>query len=454
MVLVPSRDSSLVQNTSTMRRTLLLTLLVGLLAPTSFAQVPSLLHYQGRVVEGDSQVEGEHDVTARIFESESGGQALWSEARTDVPITEGRFDLLLGSETAFPASLFDGGARYLEIEVNGEQLPRLRMASTAYALQAGVAASVRPGAVDTEGLAENAAVTNVNGLAGALLFEATGSATLEASGDTLTFGASSGGLSSVDHDGTLTGDGTEESQLGISAGGVGTSQLAESAVTSAIVEDNSLAAVDLIDGAVGAPQLADGAVTASALASGAVTSGAILSEAVGTDEIEDQSITASDLDVVRRAVDGRALTYQSDAPGQLAWRDVDASNSSIRFKTDIETLSDARSIVDQLRGVRFHWKDDDRPDVGLIAEEVEAVLPELVTYESDGATVRGLRYGPLVAVLIEANKAQQEALTAASNVRKEQREELRSLSDRVDRLEALVRSMQADSDLESDSDVR
>ncbi|MEF8797224.1 MAG: tail fiber domain-containing protein, partial [Salinivenus sp.] len=96
-----------------------------------------------------------------------------------------------------------------------------------------------------------------------------------------------------------------------------------------------------------------------------------------------------------------------------------------------------------LRGVRFRWTADGRADVGLIAEEVAQVLPELVTYEADGTTVRGLRYAPLVSVLIEAAKGQQAALDAAAETVAAQRAELDALTDRLARLEGLVQSMQA-----------
>jgi hypothetical protein len=130
-------------------------------------------------------------------------------------------------------------------------------------------------------------------------------------------------------------------------------------------------------------------------------------------------------------VSGNTLTFAADG----------GSPSSVRFKSEVETIADASTLVERLRGVRFHWTADGRPDIGLIAEEVAKVLPELVTYEADGTTVRGLRYAPLVAVLIEAAKTQQGALEVATETVSAQRAELDALNDRVARLEALVQSM-------------
>jgi len=63
-------------------------------------------------------------------------------------------------------------------------------------------------------------------LDGDLTFETSGSASLSVSGNTLTFGASSGGLTSVDSDATLTGDGTAGSPLGLANGAVNEPRLA------------------------------------------------------------------------------------------------------------------------------------------------------------------------------------------------------------------------------------
>lgn len=80
--------------------------------------------------------------------------------------------------------------------------------------------------------------------------------------------------------------------------------------------------------------------------------------------------------------------------------------SSARFKQNIEPLSDPLDTVQQLRGVSFDWKKDGRHDIGVVAEEVAEVLPELVRYDN-GGDVRGVDYAKLSAVLIEAVKAQQ-----------------------------------------------
>ncbi|MEE9129568.1 MAG: tail fiber domain-containing protein [Phycisphaerales bacterium] len=80
--------------------------------------------------------------------------------------------------------------------------------------------------------------------------------------------------------------------------------------------------------------------------------------------------------------------------------------SSIRWKRSIETINDPLDKVAQLRGVYFDWDEDHggHHDVGLIAEEVGAVLPEIVTYEENGIDANGMDYSKLTPLLIEAIK--------------------------------------------------
>jgi hypothetical protein len=82
------------------------------------------------------------------------------------------------------------------------------------------------------------------------------------------------------------------------------------------------------------------------------------------------------------------------------------STSSRRFKEDVVPLADALALARQLQGVRFVWKDTGRPALGLIAEDVAAVLPEVVERDADGQAA-AVNYPALVAVLVEAVKNQQ-----------------------------------------------
>jgi hypothetical protein len=89
------------------------------------------------------------------------------------------------------------------------------------------------------------------------------------------------------------------------------------------------------------------------------------------------------------------------------------SCSDIRYKKDIAPLSGSLSKVTALRGVRYTWKTEEFPEknfskelqIGLIAQEVEKICPEVVQTGTDG--YKSVDYARLTPVLIEAIKEQQ-----------------------------------------------
>ena len=81
--------------------------------------------------------------------------------------------------------------------------------------------------------------------------------------------------------------------------------------------------------------------------------------------------------------------------------------SDARLKTDIHTINDALSICGKLRGVSYKWIKDGKPSIGVIAQEIEEVLPEVVltqqVLDSTGEKeVKSVDYGKIVGVLINA----------------------------------------------------
>ena len=96
---------------------------------------------------------------------------------------------------------------------------------------------------------------------------------------------------------------------------------------------------------------------------------------------------------------------------------VNAANfnttSDATLKTNVETLTGSLDAVKSLRGVSFDWLENGGSEIGVIAQEVEAVLPDVVSTNDEG--IKSVKYGNMVAVLIEAIKEQQlriEALEA------------------------------------------
>jgi endosialidase-like protein len=110
--------------------------------------------------------------------------------------------------------------------------------------------------------------------------------------------------------------------------------------------------------------------------------------------------------------------------------------SSRRWKTNIQTLHGALAKVEQLRGVSYELKDSGKHEVGVIAEEVGEVVPEVVSYEVNGKDARGVDYSRLTALLIEATKEQQREF------RKEQAELAKALR-QIKQQQSLLRAQAA-----------
>lgn len=105
------------------------------LASVAGAAVPQLINFQGVLnTPGGSPVpDANYSVTFSIYDTPTGGTALWTENQS-VSTTDGVFSVLLGSVTTFPDSTFEGSDRYLGVSVqpDPEMLPRQKLASVAY----------------------------------------------------------------------------------------------------------------------------------------------------------------------------------------------------------------------------------------------------------------------------------------------------------------------------------
>ena len=78
--------------------------------------------------------------------------------------------------------------------------------------------------------------------------------------------------------------------------------------------------------------------------------------------------------------------------------------SDARLKENVSTIENALDKVDNLRGVNYNMKDSDDAKIGVIAQEVEEILPQVVHTSDDEMQTKSVDYGKLCAVLIEAVK--------------------------------------------------
>ena len=104
----------------------------------NYAQVPQMINYQGLLSDASgTALNGSYSIEFKIYDSPTGGTVLWSETQT-VIVVDGLFDVLLGSVTPIPYSVFDGADKYLSLKVgsDSEMTPRKRLVSIGYSLRA------------------------------------------------------------------------------------------------------------------------------------------------------------------------------------------------------------------------------------------------------------------------------------------------------------------------------
>lgn len=134
-----------------------------------------------------------------------------------------------------------------------------------------------------------------------------------------------------------------------------------------------------------------------------------------------------------------APAYKLDVAGQVHASDF-LITSDAQLKTEVEPLSGALEKLEQVRGVSFQWNataerlglPPNERQVGLIAQEVETVFPELVATAGE-AGPKAVDYGRLTSVLVEAIR----------ELRAEKDAEIAALQARLARLEAKLDALEA-----------
>lgn len=141
-----------------MRKFILTISLLGGLVPSAWC-VPQVLNFQGRLLESGALVNGSRTMTFKIFDAASGGSQLFTENRS-VNVSTGVFNVLVGDVTTggVPLSVFDGGDRYIEVQVGAQILPRQRVVSVGYSFRSQSAAFAADSS--TAAFAQRAAVAD------------------------------------------------------------------------------------------------------------------------------------------------------------------------------------------------------------------------------------------------------------------------------------------------------
>jgi hypothetical protein len=126
-----------------------LPLCLALACCTFLPGAPSLMHFQGRLLDaGRNPRSGSFAMTFSIWDAAAGGNQLWTETQNAVTVSNGMFSVLLGSVAPITPDIFASDNRWLQVQIGAEILsPRERMVTSAYAFRASTADAVVDGTI-------------------------------------------------------------------------------------------------------------------------------------------------------------------------------------------------------------------------------------------------------------------------------------------------------------------
>jgi hypothetical protein len=149
--------------------------------------------------------------------------------------------------------------------------------------------------------------------------------------------------------------------------------------------------------------------------------------------------TASSLVINGNNPNGKTFFVNGQAGGTSTWAQV----SDARFKKNVVNITDAIAKVMALQGIQFEWIDPVRfekgKQIGFIAQEVEKVVPELIS-KSEGFYT--MKYAEMNALLVEAIKEQQRQIDELKTENKNLRSDLdnfKSLQDQINGLKETLK---------------
>ena len=116
-------------------------------------------------------------------------------------------------------------------------------------------------------------------------------------------------------------------------------------------------------------------------------------------------------------VDTASPNEKLHVAGNICYTGSSSSCSDLRYKKDITVLPNVLEKLEQINGVYYNWKVAEFPEnefseerqIGVIAQELEQVYPELVITDANG--YKTVDYPKLTAILIEAVKVQNQQIT-------------------------------------------
>jgi hypothetical protein len=124
---------------------------------------------------------------------------------------------------------------------------------------------------------------------------------------------------------------------------------------------------------------------------------------IDTDNNSDYSIINADGSFTIYDDTNASNRFVINSSGNSTFSGTITENSSLRYKENVETIKYGLDKVLQMRGVTYDKKDNGVKEMGVIAEEIYEVLPEVVLKNEEG-DIDSVSYGRITAVLIEAIK--------------------------------------------------
>ena len=225
-----------------------------------------------------------------------------------------------------------------------------------------------------------------------------------------------------------------------------TAMIADDAITTALIADDAITNALLADNAAGTSQIANSAITDTKIATNAVTTVKILDNNVTTAKIAANAVTSAklandcvgDTQLGTITKGGQANTYTSwptdntkidffvnsdnemrlEADGDLQVDgDVVAFSTTIssdeKLKNNIKNIESPIEKIQKINGVNFNWNDGNKFSAGVIAQDIQKVMPELVSEVENlngNDTHLAVNYDGLIGLLIETVKEQQKQI--------------------------------------------
>lgn len=106
-------------------------------APPPPTEIPRLMRFQGMLKDaGGAPLDGAYDLTFRLYEDELAGAPIWEEVQQNINIDDGLLDVELGSVTALELPFDRQYWLGVEVESDGEMVPRFKLTTVPYSFKA------------------------------------------------------------------------------------------------------------------------------------------------------------------------------------------------------------------------------------------------------------------------------------------------------------------------------